>query len=456
MNYTLELARFCAELEYDQLPAEVKAKARQCVLDFCGVVVGSRKIEISKKAAEFVRNNQQDGPSSVIGHGIKTSAPLAALANGTFAEILELQDGLRKGGNHPLSSMTPAALALSEALGISGRDFLAAVVAGYEAENRVASVMAPSHLKRGYLPNGTAGAVGAAVAASRLMGLDARKTAEAMGIAAFIAPVSIGENLWGGYTIKIVHGGQAARVGIEAAQWAQLGFTGCPLEGSPQRERGFCAVLSDDPDYSQMTEGLGEVFTILDIYPKPYSACRVTHSSADATLSLIKEHDLKPEDVDGVTVSTYEYAAQTVGANYPDGTDNFLKCQFSIPYVVAACILERGVNLPQFTADKIKSPRFMEMSKRVKVVGDPEMNKLWPATRPSLVEIKTKDGRTLAKQVNYPLGDPRNPFTAEMFEEKFNLLISFGLGENRAPEIKQLVRELEDAPDVKGLTAALE
>jgi 2-methylcitrate dehydratase PrpD len=271
-----------------------------------------------------------------------------------------------------------------------------------------------------------------------------------------LAPVSIGENLWGGYTIKIVHGGQAARMGIEAAHWAQLGFSGCPLEGSPQRARGLCAVVSDDPDYNEMTGGLGERYTILDIYPKPYAACRVTHASADATLYLIKEHDLKPEDVESVLVTTYEYAAQTVGASYPDGTDNFLKCQFSIPYVVAACILEGAVGLPQFTADKIKSPRFMAMSRKVKVAGDAQMSQAWPASRPSLVEIRTIDGRTLAKRVDYPLGDPRNPFTPEMFDKKIEQLISFGLGENRTPEIKRKVQELDAAPDVKGLLASLE
>jgi 2-methylcitrate dehydratase PrpD len=455
MNYTYELARYCSELRYEELPEEVLAKAKKCIADFCAIVVGARKIDKAGKMAEFVRRLGKDGPSSVIGYGIKTSPPLAALATGTFAEILEYQDGVRKGGNHPSSSMTPAAVAIAEANANSGKDFIAAVVAGYEAENRVAAAMATSHLQRGHLPNGTAGAVGAAVAASRLYGFDARQTADAMGIAGFLAPVSINDNLFGCYTIKIVHGGQAARIGIEAAEWTQLGFTGCPLEGSPDRGNGFCAVMSDNPDYTEFTEGLGKRFTILDVYPKPYACCRITHPSADATLKLVREHDLKPEDVEGVTVTTYEYAAETVGANYPDGSDNFQRCQFGIPYVVAAAIIERSVKLPQFTYEKITDSKFIEMSRLVRVVGDPELNKVYPATRPSIVEIRTSDGRCLSERVDYPLGDARNPFTEEMFWDKFDLLISFGLGMDHIQEIKNQLDLLDSSPDIAGLVSSL-
>ena len=456
MDYTDRLARFCAELTYEQLPEEVLSKTRKCIADYCAIVVGARKIGVSSKVVEFVRQNGKEGPSSVIGYGFKTSSSMAALVNGSFAEVLEYQDGVRKGGNHPSSSMMPAAWAVAEAMGSNGKAFMAAVVAGYEAENRVAAAMATSHLQRGHLPNGTAGAIGAAVAACRLQGFDSQTTANAMGIAGFFAPVSINENLFGCYTVKVMHGGQAARIGIEAAEWAKMGFTGCPLEGSPQRANGFCAVLSDAPNYDEFVSELGERFTILDVYPKPYACCRITHPSADAALALVRENDLKPEEVESVRVTTYEYAASRVGTNYPDGSENFQRCQFGIPYVVAAAIIDRSVSLPQFMLEKITSSQFIEMSHKVKVVGDPQMNHLYPATRPTRVEITTRDGRHLGKRVDYPLGDAKNPFTEKMFWDKFELLISFGLGENRTQVVKEQLEGLDKAPDIAGLTAALE
>lgn len=455
MNHTSELARYCAKLTYDRLPDKVVAKAKKCILDYCGIVVGARKIEASSKVADIVRKYGPEGQSSVIGYGFKTSAPMAALANGTFAEVLEYQDGTRKGGNHPECAVLPAAMAVAEARGRSGKDFLAAVVAGYEAENRVAAAMHPSHLRRGHLPTGTIGSIGAAIAASRLLGLNPEETSNALGIAGFLTPMSIGENLWGGYTIKVVHGGYGARVGVEAAAWSQAGFTGCPLEGSPVRADGLCAVASDNPNYGEFTEGLGERFTILDVYFKPYACCRVTHSAVEATLSLVQEHDLEPEHIESVEVTTYDYAARTVGANYPDSSATFLKCQFSLPYVVAVGITDRGVSLPQFTSERITDAKLLELSRRVRVVGDEEMTKVWPETRPSRVEIRTTDGRSLVQQVNYPLGDQRNPLTDEQFWAKFDLLISFGLGEGRSQEIRNKVELLDTARDISGLIESL-
>lgn len=455
MNPTYELARYCAELTYDQLPEEVVAKAKRCILDYCGIVVGARKIETSERVAEFVRQYGPDGQSSVIGYECKTSAPMAALANGTFAETLEYQDGVRVGGNHPQSAVLPAAVAVAEAQGSSGKDFITAVVAGYEAENRIAAAVYPSHFRRGHLPTATIGSIGAAVASSRLLGFDPQETTNAMGIAGFLTPFSISENLWGAYTIKVVHGGYGARMGVEAAAWVRLDFTGCPLEGSPLRPRGFCAVASDNPNYEEFTEGLGERFNILDVYFKPYACCRVTHSAVEATLGLAEENDLRPENIESVQVTTYDYAAETVGANYPDASANFLKCQFSMPYVVAVSIADREVSLPQFTSERIVDPKLLDLSRRVRVVGDEEMTKVWPDTRPSQVEIRTVDGRKFVRRVDYPLGDKRNPLPDDQFLAKFDLLISFGLGANRSQEIRAQVDKLDTASNISGLIESL-
>jgi 2-methylcitrate dehydratase PrpD len=176
----------------------------------------------------------------------------------------------------------------------------------------------------------------------------------------------------------------------------------------------------------------------------------------ETTLALTQEHDLRPENIESVQVTTYDYAAETVGSNYPDATTNFLKCQFSLPYVVAVSIADREVSLPQFTSERIVDPKLLDLCRRVRVVGNEEMTRAWPETRPSQVEIRTVDGRKLIRRVDYPLGDKRNPLTEEQFLAKFDLLISFGLGAYRSEGIKAQVEDLDRASHISGLIESLD
>jgi 2-methylcitrate dehydratase PrpD len=240
--------------------------AKWAILDNLGIILGASATELGKQVADFVRDLHDREEATALGFGFKSSTRNTAFLNGSLSEMLELQDGYTKGGIHPCCGIISAALAVAEHSHKTGKDLIASVVVGYEAANRVSEVMHPSHLGRGFQPTGTVGTIGAAAAIGKLMGFNLDQMFNAIGIAGFILPVSTGDNLWGGHTIKPIHGGAAAKTGIESAMLARKGFSACSLEGDPKLRKGFCAIVSDEPHFAKLTEGLGERYTLNEIY----------------------------------------------------------------------------------------------------------------------------------------------------------------------------------------------
>ncbi|HPI13808.1 MAG TPA: MmgE/PrpD family protein [Spirochaetota bacterium] len=455
MDHTRKLAHFCSKLSFDSLPGEVVEKAKLCVLDYISNIYGSLELDAVKAVVEYVKS--LDGPkaATALGCGFKTGLQNAAFVNGTTAEAIEAQDGLRFGGNHPVSAVLPVAIALAEKLKLGGRALIEAVVAGYEAADRPAAAMHPWHTLSGFLPTGTCGTFGAAAAAAKLMGLNEEGMLNAIGNAGYVLPLSMAEQLMGGYTIKIVQGGQAASAGIMAAGLASKGITGCPevLEGSALKG-GFTQITSRaDPNLDKLSDGLGEHYSIMDIYFKPYSACRHTHGAAQATLKLIREHGFGAGEIESITVHTYGVAELAVGKGVPDG-GSFVSAQFSLPYVVAACILDGDLGPGQLTERRIADSAVIDLTKRVSVKLDEELNKAYPEKTSSRVEISLKDGRELAWQTDIPKGDPRDPMEADDLAEKLSRFAG-GRKPERLEKIIGMVMELEKLRDVGELASII-
>ena len=455
MDYTQNLIRFCSELSFKKLPAEVTRKAKLCVLDYVANIYGSLELDAVRSVIDFVRFLGGPETATALGCGFKTGLQNAAFINGTTAEAIEAQDGLRFGGNHPVSAIIPAAFVMSESLNLPGTLLIEAVVAGYEVANRAATAMHPFHTLSGFLPTGTCGTLGAAVAVSKLMGHSYPEMLNAMGNAGYILPISMAEQLMGGYTVKIVQGGQAASSGIMAAGLAGKGITGSPyvLEGT-ELKGGFTQItMKVDAKPERITEKLGEYYSIMDIYFKPYTACRHTHGAAQATLMMIKEKKIMPGDIDSITVSTYAVAAVAVGKGVPDG-GSFVSAQFSIPYVVAACILDGALGPLQLTERRIADPAVIALAEKVTVKSDDELNKMYPDKTASRVEILLKNGERLTKQVDIPKGDPRDPMGADDIARK----VKFFSGKRDPQKIERIIDEimnLEKAKNIRDLVSLI-
>jgi 2-methylcitrate dehydratase PrpD len=155
----------------------------------------------------------------------------------------------------------------------------------------------------------------------------------------------------------------------------------------------------------------------MDVYFKPYTACRHTHGAAQAVLNLIGGHSFDPEEVEGLEVHTYGIALMAVGKPISED-DSFVTAQFSIPYVVSACLLDRELGPKQLTEGRVADPLLLSLSRKVKVLCDDELNRVYPERTSSRVEIALKGGRRLVEQVDIPKGDPRDPMTLDDLTEK--------------------------------------
>lgn len=452
MEYTRKLAEFCAAVSLKSLPAEVVHKAKLCILDYVANVYGSLALQTVHDLAAHIRD--LGGPERVtaLGCGFKTDLHHGAFVNGVTAEAIEAQDGLRFGGNHPGTAVIPAALAVAEDRGGSGAAVLEAVVAGYEAANRPAAAMHPWHTLGGFLPTGTCGTFGAAAAAARLMGLDQKRLLSALGNAGYLLPLSMAEQLMGGFTIKIVQGGQAASAGIMAAGLASVGVTGAPyvLEGSALNG-GFAKITSAaPPTLDRITDGLGEHFSILDVYFKPFTACRHTHGAAQAALELAAESPIRTADIETITVHTYGIAELAVGKGLGE-TPTFVSAQFSLPYVVAVCLVDGRLGPEQLTEARIQDPDLVNLSRRVTVKTDEDLNKRYPGQTASRVEVRMADGSVRSRQVDIPKGDPRDPMEAADLGLKLRHFAA-GRDPKQLSRIFETALNLERIRDIRELT----
>jgi 2-methylcitrate dehydratase PrpD len=451
MDDTRKLAQFCSQVTLETLPAGVIDKAKLCILDYVANIYGSLALETVRNVAAYIRSVGAPEKITALGCGFKTDVHHAAFINGTTAEAIEAQDGSRFGGNHPGVAVIPAALAVAEEVGAGGPAVIEAVVAGYEAANRPAAAMHPWHTLGGFLPTGTCGTYGAAVAAARLRGLDADQLLNALGNAGFLLPLSMAEHLMGGYTIKIVQGGQAASAGIMAAGLAGAGVTGAPyvLEGSALNG-GFAKITTAaEPTLSRITEGLGDTYSVMDVYFKPYTACRHTHGAAQAALELARSEALDPAQVERITVHTYGIAELAVGKGV-NPTSSFVSAQFSIPYVVAACLVDGELGPGQLTEKRIADPTLLDLASRVTVTTDEQLNKLYPDKTSSRIEILFKDGRSLSRQVDDPKGDPRDPMDAAALARKVKQFAG-DRDSRKLGEVIDRIMELETAKDLNRL-----
>ena len=441
--YSKRIAEFVASLKYEDLPKEVIEKAKDCVRDHLGCVLGSYPIEESKMAAEWVRDLGDRKESTILGWGHKTSCRNAAFANGYFAEVLETQDGVTYGNSHPGSVILPASLAAAEYLKKGGKEFLTAVVAGYEVMNRIAASLPPEK-SVGFIKTGTTGTLAVSLSVGKLLGLNSSQLVHALGIAGFILPISSRENVWGP-TIKPCIGGQAAKAGIEAALLAQKGFTGCQeiLMGTPPRYLGFCSLVSQEPVLDRLTEGLGERYAILDVYFKPYAACRLAHSAIEATLTLVDENDILPEAIERIEAKTFARAAREIGGRYPEADSSFITCQFSLPYMLAVAVSDRTIGPQQYRREKISDPRIQEMAKKVQVASDDLLTSLYPGKAPARVKISLRDGRAFEKQIDQPKWEPERGIPKEEHLAKFHALASEILPKERIAKIDQIIDHLE-------------
>src|SRR5712692_4509989 len=292
------LAEFCAELRWERLDDDGRARTRELLLDLIGVALAGSRQPSSPPAAEVALGLGGNGEASVFGVERRTSAVWAALANGTAAHAVELDDVTTESSLHPGVAVIPSALALAEELHATPQALLEAIVAGYEVTMRVGNALNPaSAYARGFHPTGVAGVFGATLAAGRLLGLEVEALTHALGIAGTLAAGSL-EYLADGAWTKRLNPGWAGHAGITAARLARAGFTGpaSVFEG----RLGVLHAYSDAPFPERLLADLRRPLQVMRVSIKPYACCRYNHGLIDCVLRLVQAHDFATSDVERI------------------------------------------------------------------------------------------------------------------------------------------------------------
>ena len=447
---TETLAAYCASLDFAGLPPDVQERTRFLVLDLVGNIIrGRHDAESTPALLAMVRAlGLAAGGSAVLGDSARYTPAGAAMLNGALAHSLDFDDTHAAGTLHPGAPVIPAALAAAEMVGASGRTVLSAIVAGYEVTCRLALALpGGDHYDRGYHPTATCGAFGAAAAAARVFGLDAKGMQDAFGIALSQAAGSL-QFLANGAWTKRFQVGWSAMNGLAAATLAREAFRGASeaFEG----KAGFLRAYAPNPTPERALQGLGTQFELMNTAVKPYPSCRYGHACVDAAIALRAELDLKPEEIEAVTMGLPNKGMLLVGAPlaYKQNPQNVVDGQFSGPFVVACGLVTGHMGWDSYAL--LTDPVVRGLLPKVDCVEDPDIQALFPEYMSGKLTVHAK-GQTHVRLVRVAKGEPENFLSEAELRAKFHGLVDAVLGRDRAILLADAVIGLERAPDVGGM-----
>jgi 2-methylcitrate dehydratase PrpD len=449
---TRTLVHFCHSLNPEDLSGGAVERAKYLLLDYLGVAIAGSLAESSQPIYRMLARSSSFGPCTLIGTMSQATPELAALANGTAAHSVELDDTHQAGSIHLGVVMFSTAIALSETQrDIDRGHFVAAVVAGYEVAARLAMALKPkSHYELGFHPTSTCGVFGAAVTASKLLRLSEEQMLSAVGIAGSMAAGSL-EFLAEGSWTKRLHPGLAAQNGILAAKLAAEGFRGPAtiLEGRD----GFLSAYSRDAKPELVTQNLGNDFEIMRTSVKPHACCRYMQAPIDGLIELATEHDIQPEQIARVEVAVLEagwpLVCQPQKRKYTP--ENIVDAQFSMPYGAAVALIDRAAGLDQFTGERFHEPQIKRLVGKVVLEKDPRIEKNFPVEWPAFVKVHMASGTSFEKYVRYPKGDPENPMTWQELSAKFHSLAARVISKSDCEQLVQSIKDMNSPADLRNI-----
>ncbi|MFC1970436.1 MmgE/PrpD family protein [Chloroflexota bacterium] len=445
MDETRQLAEFITRVSYNDLNGEIIDKAKDLVLDQLGCELACSTLPWSRAVYKYIRDKKGGREeSTVVNYGLRTIAEDAVFANATFGHGFEIDDSEVISVLHPGCVIIPPALAIGEREMISGQEFLTAMVVGYDISIRVGAGMRLPDA-RGFHPTPILGPFGAAAATAKILGLDVDKVLSSLAIAASES-AGLLEYTEAGGSVKRLHAGMASQGGTRAALLAQRGLTGPPtiLEG----KKGFYRAYANEPSLKEVTADLGEDFRILWTGTKPYACCAGQHSSIDAVSKIVKEHNIKPEQIEEITLGLLEHHVAIAAAIIePQETTG---AQFSGAFGIALRLIKGGNQFSDYTEDNLRDPEILNIARKVKIIVDKELESLprVKGERPAKVTLKLKDGTIYKERVNAAKGTILNPMTKEELHSKFRDLASRVLPDKQVENIIQTVGELEKLDNV--------
>jgi len=439
---TVRLAEYAAGLRYEDLPAEVVAAAKDAIIDTIAACICGAALPWSRIVIDYAERTGPGGTSRILGRGSAVQAPAAALANGALAHAFELDSLTRPGaGAHPGATVLPPALAVAQQQsGISGKALIAAFVAGNEVMIRIGRATGHTNEARGFHAPGTTGPFGAAVACGHLLGLDAAKMTNAIGIAGSLAGGLLEFAKGDGGTVKRLHLGRASEAGVLAASLADAGFAGpkTVLEG----QFGFLRVFCSEFDEAELTKGLGRDFVTTSTVLKRYPVHATAHAAVRAVRDLQAEHGFAGGDVEAVTVTGNQRMVERHAIAEPA---DLMLAQYSIPFCVAVALFREARDPESYDESALADPQIRGLTRRVKLVPKAASGH---GAMGSTVTLLLADGRRFERHVDSGL------LEAGELPDKFTRLTRGALGEAGAARLFRRLQKLEEEASLDWLGAS--
>lgn len=453
------IGRFAATSTCTTMPTEVLSSVRERVRDTLGICLAASELSTSGMARDWAR--EQGGVHQAHAIGVKEPlpAPLAAFVNGTLAHSLDYDDTHLPSVIHPSASVIPAALAAAELSGATGAETMAAVAIGLEVCVRLGmagydvSRKNSTFFEHGQHATSICGALGAAVAAAKILRLTPEGITHSLSVAASMGSGLLEANRTGG-TVKRIHCGWAAHAGVCAATLVRCGLTGpeTVLEG---RFGFFEAWLHGVFNADAITDGLGSTWLVPGIFFKPYPANHFTHTAIDAAIELRKQ-GLTPQQVSSATLAVASPTVRTIGEPLavkrtpPTG----YAAQFSGPYAVAVGLFGGeglGAGIGDYADELAVDPARRELMAKVSVVADPRCDAIFPFQFPAILTVQTTDGRTLRAEVLTNRGGPQRPLSPAELERKFRDNASLVVDADQISHIEGALSRLSELTDLREL-----
>ena len=447
MDVSRQLVEYAADTRFTDFPPEVVEATKRVILDTLGTSLAGSSAPGCAEVVDLLKGWGGRQESSILAFGEKVPCFQAAFANSMMAHARDFDDTYDEIPLHASASVLPAALAVAEARGaVTGKDLITAVVLGVDILCRMGLSIQVYH---GWFLSAVLGSFGAAIAASRILGLDPEKMSHAFGIAYAQASGNRQASRDGALT-KRMQPAFNAKAGVLSAYFANSGIVGTKntLEG----KYGFFN-LYEGGRYSRdrLTEQLGKKFEIVNLSLKPYPCCRFAHPSIEAVLKIARDHNVRPSDIQEVLVQMPRMPFEIVGRPFEVGANPQVSAQFSVPYTVAVALINGDVELSDFEEENIFKKDVLDFAKtRVRVIPDERVQDSRAFT-PVRVEIKMKDGEAYSEEIQLSKGNFQRPMSYEEVTEKFFKCSKYGskkIPEENLEQAVQTVGRLEEIEEV--------
>lgn len=443
----------------DDWPVEAREAAHDAWLDTLGVMVRGAAEEAPRRVFASVAA-WGVGPAVAVGMGARIATPWAALVNGTAAHVLDFDDNFDPGKAHVSAVLVPAILALAEQERLSGAACVDAYIAGLEITGRVGEGLNPVHRLRGWHSTATVGAIGAAAACARLLGLDAERATHALSLATSMAGGSMAQF---GTMAKPLHAGLAAQAGVLAASLAHAGIDAAP--GALEGPAGM-ATLMVGPDYETTRaaldpdgrrglmrfkpEQVGAPLLLLSegLRVKRFPNCASAHKAMDGLLELMERHGFGADDVESITI--HAAANQLRNLMFTDPADA-LEAKFSLEFAMAVLLRDGDCRLAHFTLESVRRPDIRALYSKIKRVALDSPD----GRAPTEVEVALTDGGTLSAEVAMQAGTLAAPFSRDQLWRKFDDCVGEVLSPGRSAALRDAVARLPELSALAALTDPL-